>query len=481
MSAIIFELGREGRQGCRVPLPEVPITEPLEGIPSAMRAQEPPRLPQVAELDLVRHFTRLSHRNYSVDSGFYPLGSCTMKYNPRINEQVAALPGFAWIHPYQPDAAIQGALQLLAELEGYLCRITGMDAFTLQPAAGAHGELTALLLARAWFKSRGEERDQILVPDSAHGTNPASAVMGGFEAVQIRSDSRGNIDLEDLAAHLGPRTAVLMLTNPNTLGLFDEHLGRLADMVHQAGGLLYYDGANLNATLGVVRPGDAGFDLLHLNLHKTFSTPHGGGGPGSGPVGVKAHLADFLPVPRVVKGEAGWRLNRNCPQSIGRVRAFYGNFLIMVRAYAYILSLGEVGLKDVARHAVLNANYMMEKLGSVYELPYPRRCMHEFVLSATGQKQRGARALDIAKRLLDLGFHAPTIYFPLIVDEAMMIEPTETENLETLDRFIAAMLTVDREIDQDLSLVTGAPHGTPVGRLDEVSAARKPDLAWEDS
>jgi glycine dehydrogenase subunit 2 len=444
-----------------------------------MAAGGPPGLPELSELDVVRHFTRLSHLNYGVDSGFYPLGSCTMKYNPKVNEKLCRLESFTEIHPYFSRESMQGALQLMGELERCLCEVTGMDRFTLQPAAGAHGELTALLMAGAYFRSKGESRRKILVPDSAHGTNPASASMAGFSVVEVKSDSRGDVSMEDLRAKTDEETACIMLTNPNTLGLFDSCILKIAEVVHGKGGLLYYDGANLNATLGMVRPADMGFDLIHINLHKTFSTPHGGGGPGSGPVGAVGDLVHFLPVPMVERSESGYYLDFDRPRSIGRVRAFMGNFLVLLRAYVYLRMLGAEGLKEVSETAVLNANYMMEALRKAYHLPYDRTCMHEFVLSAKIQKEKGVRAGDIAKRLLDYGFHAPTTYFPLIVEDALMIEPTETESLQTLDEFIRAMISIAKEVDEDPSIVTGAPTRTPVERLDEVTAARKPVLRYK--
>ncbi len=436
-------------------------------------------LPEVSELDVVRHFTRLSQKNFSVDTHFYPLGSCTMKYNPKINEEIAGFPGFTDIHPYQPESTVQGALGLMFKLEQILCELTGMERFTLQPAAGAHGELTALMMTRAYFNHRKEVRKTVLVPDSAHGTNPASASMSGFTVSQVASNERGNVDLEDLKKHLSSDVACLMMTNPNTLGLFEVDILQIAEMVHEAGGLLYYDGANLNATLGMVRPGDMGFDLVHLNPHKTFSTPHGGGGPGAGPVGARGEIVNFLPSPLLLHEEGkGYRFEGENPLSIGRVKAFYGNFAVLARAYAYLLSMGKEGVSAIARMAVLNANYLMKALSGTFPLPYNRGCMHEFVLSPKNCREKGVKALDIAKRLLDYGHHAPTVYFPLIVEEAMMIEPTETESKETLDSFIQAMLCIYEEVQNKPEVVLEAPHCTPVKRLDDVQAARKPDLRW---
>jgi len=477
---LIFELSKPGRVAYSLPEPDVPAIEPEEVLPEELLRDEPPELPEVSEPDLVRHYIELSRRNYGVDNGFYPLGSCTMKYNPKVHEDVARLPGFARIHPYQPEETVQGALQLMYELQQYLAEITGMDRVTLQPAAGAQGEWTGLMMIRAYHESRGDTgRNKVIVPDSAHGTNPASATVAGFQAVTVPSDERGLVDVEALRAAVGEDTAALMLTNPNTLGLFEREIQEIADIVHQAGGLLYYDGANANAILGIARPGDMGFDVVHLNLHKTFTTPHGGGGPGAGPVGVKKELAPFLPVPVVEKGEDGYYLKEDLPQSIGRGKGFYGNFGILVRAYAYIRTMGPDGLRRVSENAVLNANYVMRKLAPYFDLPYPQHCKHEFVLSGKRQKKLGVRTLDMAKRLLDFGIHPPTIYFPLIVEECLMIEPTETESKETLDRFIDAMIQIAREAEENPERVQEAPTATVVKRLDEVTAARKPVLRWE--
>ncbi len=479
---LIFELSKPGRVAYSLPEPDVPAIEPEEVLPGELLRDAPPELPEVSEPDLIRHYIELSRRNYGVDNGFYPLGSCTMKYNPKVHEDVARLPGFARIHPYQPEETVQGALQLLYELQQNLAEITGMDRVTLQPAAGAQGEWTGLMMIRAYHESRGDTgRNKVIVPDSAHGTNPASATVAGFKTVTVPSDDKGLVDVEALRAAVGDDTAALMLTNPNTLGLFEKEIQEIADIVHQAGGLLYYDGANANAILGIARPGDMGFDVVHLNLHKTFTTPHGGGGPGAGPVGVKKELAPFLPVPVVEKGEEGFYLKEDLPHSIGRVKGFYGNFGILVRAYAYIRTMGPDGLRRVSENAVLNANYVMRKLAPYFDLPYPQHCKHEFVLSGKRQKKLGVRTLDMAKRLLDFGIHPPTIYFPLIVDECMMIEPTETESKEILDRFIAAMIQIAREAEENPERVQDAPTSTVVKRLDEVTAARKPVLRWEKS
>ncbi len=476
--ALIFELSRPGRIAYSLNECDVPQREIGDLIPGKLLRQTPAELPELYEVDVIRHYTALSRRNFGVDNGFYPLGSCTMKYNPKINEDVARLPGFARIHPYQSEESIQGALEVLYSLQRDLREITGMDQVTLQPAAGAHGEWTGLMMIKAYHESRGEgRRNKVIVPDSSHGTNPASVSAAGYEAITIRSNDQGLVDLEALRAAVGPDTAALMLTNPNTLGLFEEQIVDIAEMVHEAGGLLYYDGANANAILGITRPGDMGFDVVHLNLHKTFSTPHGGGGPGAGPVGVKAKLAPFLPKPVVVRREDGsYAFDYDFPQSIGRVKSFYGNFGILVRAYTYIRTLGPEGLRQVSQNAVLNANYMMRKLATAYDLPFDRHCKHEFVLSGKRQKKRGVRTLDIAKRLLDFGFHPPTIYFPLIVEECLMIEPTETESKQTLDAFIETMIRIAKEAEETPELVQHAPYSTVVKRMDETQAARKPVL-----
>lgn len=477
---LIFEMSKPGRIGYSLPDLDVPEENIDQLIPSDYLRTEDAELPEVSELDIMRHYTALSKRNHGVDSGFYPLGSCTMKYNPKINENVARLTGFSYIHPLQDEATVQGAMELMYDLSEHLKEITGMDAVTLQPSAGAHGEWTGLMMIRAYHEANGEKhRTQVIVPDSAHGTNPASATVAGFETVTVRSDQNGLVDLDDLKRVVGENTAALMLTNPNTLGLFEEHIVEMAEIVHSVGGKLYYDGANLNAILGKARPGDMGFDVVHLNLHKTFTGPHGGGGPGSGPVGVKKELIPFLPKPVLVKDENGFRFDEDRPQSIGRVKSFYGNFGINVRAYTYIRSMGPDGLKAVSENAVLNANYMLKKLAPYYEMPYDRICKHEFVLSAKRQKKFGVRALDIAKRLLDFGYHPPTIYFPLNVEECMMIEPTETESKETLDAFIEAMIQIAKEAEEEPEIVQEAPHTTVVKRLDETLAARNPILKYE--
>ena len=475
---LIFEISKKGRFAYS--LPECDVPDVTDAIDSKYLRKEDPELPEVSELDAVRHFTRISQRNHGVDSGFYPLGSCTMKYNPKVNELAARLDGFAKIHPYQQEKTVQGALKLMHELGSMLSEITGMEEFTLQPAAGAHGELAGLMIMKSYHQNKNDEkRTKIIVPDSAHGTNPASAAVAGFDVVEIKSNNKGLVDIEALKAAVGEDTAGFMLTNPNTLGLFDENIIEISKIVHDAGGLMYYDGANANAILGISRPGDMGFDVVHLNLHKTFSTPHGGGGPGAGPVGVKKHLAEFLPIPVISKKDKEYYMDYERPLSIGKVKSAYGNFGVLVRAYAYILSMGPDGLKEVAENAVLNANYMAHKLKDKYFLPLDTECMHEFVLSGEWQKEKNdVSTLDIAKRLLDFGFHPPTIYFPLIIHEAMMIEPTECETKETLDEFIAVMRQIADEAENNPELVKTAPHTTVISRLDEATAARKPVLRY---
>ncbi len=477
---LIFEMSKPGRAGYNLPELDVPETEIAEMLPADFIRTEEPDLPEVSELQLMRHYTGLSNRNHGVDSGFYPLGSCTMKYNPKVNEDVARLQGFSHIHPYQDEKTVQGAMELLFNLQTMLEEITGMDAVTMQPAAGAHGEWTGLMMIRAYHEANGDhQRTKVIVPDSAHGTNPASATVAGFEAVTVKSDERGLVDTEDLKKVVGDDTAALMLTNPNTLGLFEEHIDELTTIIHEAGGKIYYDGANLNAIMGKARPGDMGFDVVHLNLHKTFTGPHGGGGPGSGPVGVKEDLIPFLPKPILTKKEEMYHFDYDRPQAIGRVKPYYGNFGINVRAYAYIRTMGPEGLKLVSEYAVLNANYMMRRLAEHFDLPFTQHCKHEFVISGKRQKKIGVRTLDMAKRLLDFGYHPPTIYFPLIVEEAMMIEPTETESKETLDEFIDVMIRIAKEAEEDPEIVQEAPHTTPVKRLDETQAARKPVLRYQ--
>lgn len=477
--ALLFEMSRSGRQGYSLPSCDVP-EKPLEQIlPPILQRGDELCLPELSEVEVIRHFTELSTRNFGVDTGFYPLGSCTMKYNPKVNEEAALMPGFAFMHPCQPEETAQGALELLYNMEQGLKALTGMDRFTLQPAAGAHGELTGLMLIQAYHRSRGDEkRNKVLIPLSAHGTNPATVSMAGYDVIQIPCDERGLVDLEALKAAVDETTSALMLTNPSTLGLFEEDIIAIAKAVHEAGGLLYYDGANMNAIMGYTRPGDMGFDVVHLNIHKTLSTPHGGGGPGGGPVGVKERLLPFLPVPLVEKEGEAYSFNYNLPQSIGKMHSFYGNFGVLVKAYTYMRMLGAEGLKQASSDAVLNANYLMNLLKKTYYLPYDRICKHEFVLSARPEKKKGAGAGDIAKALLDRGFHPPTVYFPLIVEEALMIEPTETESRETLDAFAATMEEIARDIEANAEHVAHGPYNTVVGRLDEVRAARSPLLCW---
>lgn len=475
------ELSRPGRQAYSLPELDVPAEKIENIIPERFLSKELPNLPELSEVDVIRHFTELSRRNFGVDSGFYPLGSCTMKYNPKVNEDVSSLPGFTNINPNQDASTVQGMLELLYNFEKYLCAIFGFDAATLQPAAGAHGEMTALLMIKAYLRDKGQgARDKVIVPDSSHGTNPASVSMVGWQAVEVGSNAQGGVDIEALKKAVGTDTAALMLTNPNTLGLFDRNILEIADIVHKAGGQVYYDGANANANLIKTMPAALGFDVAHFNLHKTFSTPHGGGGPGSGPVCVKKHIEPFLPIPRVVKSGSEYQLSgADHPKSIGRVHSFHGNINVIVKAYAYILTLGVQGLKEVSENAVLNANYVLNRLKPYYHVPYDRICQHEFVISAERQKEKyGVKALDIAKRLIDYGFHPPTIYFPHIVHEDLMIEPTETESKETLDKFCEAMISIAKECETDPELVKGAPYSTPVSRLDETKAAREPRLHW---
>ena len=475
---LIYEKSRAGRRASALPRHES-LPHPPE-LPEELRRGEPPRLPEVPEFELIRHFTELSTRNFGVDTGFYPLGSCTMKYNPRINERLAALPGFARLHPLQEEEGAQGALELMWRLQEILAEVTGLDAVSLQPAAGSQGELTGLLLARAYFAARGEaeQRRRVVIPDTAHGTNPASVTMAGYELTPVRTDARGNIDVDDLRGKVDGETAALMLTNPSTLGLFDENIEEIERIFHGAGAPMYYDGANLNAVCGISRPGDMGFDVVHINLHKTFSQPHGGGGPGGGPVAVRAMLEPFLPVPAVVRREDGFGLEYDRPQTIGKVRGFTGPFGVFVRSYAFLRMWGP-RLREMSETAVLNANYVLARLKGDYDLPFDRLCMHEFVLSArTLKREHGCTALDVAKRLMDYGFHPPTIYFPLIVPEALMVEPTETEAKETLDAFCDAMLAIAREAAEEPELLKEAPHHRPVKRLDEVRAAKRPVVKY---
>lgn len=502
---LIFELSKKGRRGYT--LPESHYSDDVSSIPSGVRRTAQARLPEVSEGDVVRHYTNLSQMNFGVDTGFYPLGSCTMKYNPKINEEVAALPGFQRLHPLQPASTVQGALEVYYEMEKALAAITGMSRFTFAPCAGAHGELTGLMIMRQYHISRGDtKRTKVIVPDSAHGTNPASAAVCGLEVVEVKSNAHGLVDVADLKPLLGDDIAGIMMTNPNTLGLFEREIGEIASLVHSCGGLLYYDGANMNPLIGVARPGDMGFDIMHLNLHKSFSTPHGGGGPGSGPVGVKEYLAKFLPVPRVVKcedgsfkvkGRAGMPIcpkcglpkgSRGTEEACGEVSGFLGNFGVILKAYAYILMLGRQNVRLVGKYSVISANYIKESLKDVYKLPIPDICKHEFVFdglvddgSAKAGEGNGATTLDVAKRLLDFGFHAPTIYFPLLFHQAIMIEPTETESKETIDAFMDAMREIAKEAAEDPSYLKSAPHSTPVRRPDETTAARHPVLKFWDA
>ncbi len=510
IESLIFEKTSPGRRCFTLPACDVPDKPVTELLPQNVLRKRKAELPEVSEIDVVRHFTRLSQLNYCVDTNFYPLGSCTMKYNPKINEDTARLEGFTKLHPYQPVDQCQGILNLLYDLEQMLKNISGMSAFTFQPAAGAHGELTGMLIIHAYLKKRGEKRHKIIIPDSAHGTNPASAALCGYEVESIQSNAGGLIDINKLNEVFTRDTAAIMITNPNTLGLFEKDILEICRIAHDKGGLVYCDGANMNALLGIARPGDMGVDILHLNLHKTFSTPHGGGGPGAGPIGVTEILKPFLPIPRVEMVEKltviesgtdtlikpnksscdpanpedrplqkKYILNDNYPDSIGRVRAFYGHIGMMIRTYTYLLSLGKEGVCRVGEYAVLNANYLRHKLEKYYDIPYGKTCMHEFVISAKRQKKNGVSALDIAKRLLDYGFHAPTIYFPLIVEEAIMVEPTETESLETLDAFAAAMIQIANDIEQRPEAVQDSPRTAPIHRPDEVRAARELSLRWK--
>jgi glycine dehydrogenase subunit 2 len=480
-----FERSTPGRRSHVTAPPAVTASPAGELLPAALRRSAPAALPELSEPEVVRHFIGLSRRNFGVDVGFYPLGSCTMKYNPKINERVAGLPGFAAAHPLAPEETVQGTLALLGETERLLANILGMAAFSLVPAAGAHGELAGMMMVAAYHRDhRGDEpRDEVLVPDGAHGTNPASAALCGFKVIEVKSDARGGVDLADLRAKVSPRTAALMLTNPNTLGVFEDRIQQIAAVMAEAGALLYYDGANLNGILGRARPGDMGFDVVHVNVHKTFSTPHGGGGPGAGPVGVSARLVPYLPLPRAVpRDDGGWRLlkrgDAGAESSIGPLMEFHGNVGILVRAYAYLRAHGPEELRAVSGDAVLNANYLLELLRDAFDVPYERRVMHEFALSGRRQREQGSSTLDIAKRLIDFGFHPPTVYWPMLVDECMLIEPVETETRETLDAFSAAMHDIAAEIVADPERVHGAPYTTPVRRLDEVRAARQTDLRW---
>jgi glycine dehydrogenase subunit 2 len=450
----------------------------MDSVPQEFRRKADAEFPELSELDVVRHFTNLSKQNFCVDANFYPLGSCTMKYNPKALDAMAVSISFLLLHPYQGETQSQGALKVLFETQKFLSEITGMDEFTLQPAAGAHGELCGLLIVGAYHRSKKQKKTKVLIPDSAHGTNPATAALCGYEVVQIKTNAKGLVDFADLKTKLDKDVACLMMTNPNTLGLFEEDITEIAKAVHAVDGLVYYDGANMNALLGICRPGDMGFDIVHINLHKTFAVPHGSGGPGSGPVGVKKHLIPFLPKPRILKEGDKFAFEKEAPLSIGKLRSFYGNFGAIIRSYGYIKLLGSEGLKSCSENAILNANYLKARLKDIFDVPFDGFCMHEYVMSGRRQKEKGVKTLDIAKRLLDFGMYAPTIYFPLIVEEAMMVEPTETEAKETLDRFIKVLHEINKEVDSDPQKVLDSPHTTPVSRIDEVRAARQPDLRY---
>jgi Glycine cleavage system protein P (pyridoxal-binding), C-terminal domain len=476
---LLFESSSPGKKGYQLPDLDVPAVDPAEALGAENVRGEIEDFPEVSEVEVVRHFTRLSTWNYGIDLGLFPLGSCTMKYNPRVNEAVARTEGLLWAHPYQPEALSQGAMEIIARLEAALAEITGMDAVTLQPAAGAHGEMTGIMLIRAYHESKGNPRKKILIPDSAHGTNPATATMVGYTVQNIKSNDRGMVDVESLASIVDEDVAGLMVTNPNTVGVFEGDIVRIAGILHEKGAQVYMDGANMNALVGITRPGDFGIDVMHLNLHKTFSTPHGGGGPGAGPVAVKSHLEPFLPIPRLRSENDQWRWDYDRPQTIGRVRAFYGNFGVLVRALAYIMAHGGEGLRNATLDALLNANYIRKLLEPYYQIAYQAPSMHECVFSDDRQAKRGVRTGDIAKRLIDYGFHPYTVSFPLIVRGAMMIEPTETESKAELDLFVDALISIAKEVEENPELVLKAPHSTRISRVDEVTAARKPILRWK--
>ena len=477
---LIFEISKTGRQGYTLPPNDVPPKHLEELIPEKYVRRSPAPLPEISENEVVRHYVNISTKNHHIDKGFYPLGSCTMKYNPKVNEVTSSMPGFRNTHPHTPEQFAQGALELMYGLADMLTEISGMKSTSLQPAAGAQGELTGLLMIRAYHDKQGKSRKKIIVPDSAHGTNPASVTLAGYQSVNVKSNKDGTVDLDDLAKVVDEEVAGIMLTNPNTLGIFEKQIVQIEKMMRDVGALLYMDGANLNALLGITRPGDIGFDCVHINLHKTFSTPHGGGGPGSGPVAVSERLEPFLPMPRVIKENDHFRFNYEYPDSIGKVHTFFGNFGMLVRAYTYILMHGPGGLRGISENAIINANYLLSRLRDHYKLEYDSPVMHEFVLSGSQQKAMGVRTMDIAKRLLDYGFHAPTVYFPLIVKEAIMIEPTETETKETLDAFADAMIAINGEIETNKDIVLQAPHTTPVRRLDDVKAAKEINVCFKE-
>ncbi|HBG1590937.1 aminomethyl-transferring glycine dehydrogenase subunit GcvPB [Clostridioides difficile] len=478
-NSLLIDISKKGRKAYSLPKLDIDDIKIEDMIDQDMARQSELNLPEVGELELVRHYTLLSNKNFGVDTGFYPLGSCTMKYNPKINEDMAALPNFTGMHPYQSSDTAQGSLSLMYDLSRRLAEITGMDEVTLQPSAGSHGEFTGLMIIKAYHENRGDhKRTKVIIPDSAHGTNPASATMANFDVIQIASDKNGAVDINALKEVLNDEVAALMLTNPSTLGLFEKNIKEIATLVHEAGGLLYYDGANMNAIMGITRPGDMGFDVVHLNLHKTFSTPHGGGGPGAGPVGVKKELVPFLPIPVIERKEDKYVLNYDREKSIGKIKNFYGNFGVLVRAYTYILTMGRDGLKEASEMAVLNANYIKESIKDDYILPIDTLCKHEFVLGGLPRGGANIKTIDIAKRLLDYGYHPPTMYFPLIINEALMIEPTESESIETLDSFIEAMKSVAKEAKEEPELLKTAPHNTLVKRVDDARAVKKPILTW---
>jgi glycine dehydrogenase subunit 2 len=479
MEKLIFEKSKPGRKGYTMPELDVPVTDLKDSLPDKFIRKDQPELPEVSESEIARHFVRLSHLNYNIEEGFYPLGSCTMKYNPKVNEKTAALPGFTELHPCSEDKHSQGALKMMYELGDYLKTITGLQGVSLQPAAGSQGELTGILMMRAYHKERGDDKRKIiLIPDSAHGTNPASAVIGGFKTVEIKSNPDGRINLDDLKEKATEEVAGFMLTNPNTLGLFEKNIIEIEKVIHGCGGLMYMDGANMNAMLGITTPGDMGFDCVHLNLHKTFSTPHGGGGPGSGPVCVSDRLLPYLPLPKIEKAGDEYRIIREDKRSIGKIHSFFGNFGVFIRAYTYIRMLGADGLKAVSENAIINANYLFNLIKDKFETPFDEYCMHEFVISGDRQKEKGVTTKDMAKRLLDYGYHAPTIYFPLIVHEAMLVEPTETETVESIEYFADTMIRIAGEAEENPDVLTGAPQNTPVKRLDDALAARKLNIRW---